>query len=166
MSTSNDTAVIVEPGWDIEIPLGWTAIDPPDGVAFVAIADEPDDTCAFRSNLVVTHQPRPTGSNGEPSVEEVNAYVEALLDALEANLPEAMVLGVWTAGRDGERLATQRALIAYRAPVGDGNGSVDVDMLQQHVWCADEVVTITVTVPADVDQPAIDVLNTCVESLR
>ena len=164
MSTSSEI-IDVTPGWDLDVPLGWTVVEPPDGVAFVAIADEPDDAATFRSNLVVTHQPRSAGSVGEPSVEEVNAYVETLLDALEANLADATILGVWTSGSDGDRLATQRVLLAYRAPVGDDD-TVEVEMLQQHLWLADDIVTITVTVPAGVDQPAIDVLNTCVESLR
>ncbi len=147
-------------GWDVAVPSGWVVVEPPPGVALVALA--PDDGAdAFRANLLVTHQPRP--GVGEPAVDEINHHVEMLLDALEANLPDAAVLGVWTAGRSPEvpeRLATQRVLVAYTAP-----GGVEVEMLQQHVWTDDSIVTLTATVPADADQVAIDTLNLCLESL-
>lgn len=161
MSTNQQTA-----GWDVDVPHGWTIVDPPAGIALLAFEPE-QDGATFRSNLVVTHQPRTGGPDadvaGEPSVERVNGYVDELLDALEANLPEAIVMGVWTAGRSDttpERLATQRVLLGYRTPDG-----AEVEMLQQHVWLDTEIVTVTATVPADVDDVMIDTLNACLESV-
>lgn len=162
MSTNQQTG---QPGWDVEIPAGWTVIDPPDGLALVAVdpGDDADDT-SFRPNLVVTYQDRSDGRRDvEPDVEHVNEYLDTLLDALETSLPEATVLGVWTAGASADApavLATQRVLVGYRTPDGD-----EVDMMQQHVWLGGEIVTATATVPADAEQAMIDTLNACLESI-
>jgi hypothetical protein len=188
--STNQNSPETNDGWDIEVPAGWDIVDPPTGVALLALAPvaentdsddtDSDDTDsragagadAFRSTLVVTHQPRT--SHGEPPVEEVNEYLDMLLDAFEDNLPAAEIIGVWTAGTSEdapERLATQRVLIGYVAPSADEDGTsvavdgVEVEMMQQHIWLADEIVTITATVPSGVDQSTIDTLNVCLESL-
>lgn len=165
MSTTQTTQQAGESGWDIEVPAGWTVIDPPQGIALVAVdAGDPSDETSFRPNLVVTYQDRADGGRGaEPAVDDVNAYLDTLLDALEATLPEATVLGVWTAGASTDApavLATQRVLVGYRTPDGD-----EIDMMQHHVWLGDEIVTVTATVPADADQTVVDTLNACLESI-
>lgn len=150
-------------GWDVAVPAGWTIVDPPPGIALLAVA--PDDEASFRPTLVVTHQDRPPAGEPavEPAVEDVNAWLEMLLDVLETQLDRAQVIGVWTAGRSvdaPERLATQRVLVAHRTA-----DDVDVEMLQQHVWTDGAIVTLTATVGADADQATVDTLNACLESL-
>lgn len=167
MNTIIDAHVVDEPDGaiDVDVPAGWQVVEPPPGVALLAL--EPDEHAAFRSNLVVTLQRR-TDSIGTPSATEVDAYLTTLIDSLDARLIDVEVLDVWTSGPNPdapERLATQRVLIAYRIDAAGHDAPLEVEMMQQHVWLHDEIVTLTASVPATVDQTTIDTLDACLESL-
>lgn len=167
MSTIIDIDTSELGDFDVEIPQGWEVVPPPAGISLLAL--EPEDAVdplAFRSNLVVTVQPRT--ESAAPTSAMVDDYLETLLDTLDQQLTDVEELGVWVSDEHPERperLATQRILIAYRIDTDDRDAPLEVEMLQQHVWLADEIVTLTATVPAGVDDAMIDTLNVCLESL-
>lgn len=159
------------PGYDVEVPDGWQRLEPPPGIALLAIEGGDDvpldaEASGFRSNLVVTMQPRVTG--GVPTDGEVDDYLTTLLATLDEQLHDVEELGVWV-GDDNvttpERLATQRVLVGYRIDHAGGDAPLEVEMMQQHIWLDDEIVTLTATVPSGVDDRTIDTLNVCLESL-
>lgn len=165
MSNNTIDPTVASTDLDVDVPDGWEVLPPPPGIALLAIDGAPDhEDSTFQSNLVVTMQPRTT--IGVPTSGEVDDYLTTLLATLDEQLDDVEELGVWTADDRPdapERLATQRVLLGYRIPSADNH--VDVEMMQQHIWLADDIVTITATVAAGVDDRIIDTLNVCLDSL-
>ena len=134
----------------VEIPKGWTLMDPPDGVALVA--SEPTPTRAVRANLVVNVVPQPVDGNPVPYLENV---VAALVSTLEA----AEVQQVWVMGHPGDPTFSQRLLIRYRL------NNTAVDLIQQHTWIDGSVIVVSATASADLPAEEAHILNRCLDSV-
>lgn len=119
------------------VPHGWTVLNPPAGVALVAIA--PTVSGDFCSNIVVTTIERPVS-------EDVDAYLEGLVESLPTDFEDAEILDVWLVHDPDPTLLAQRLVMQHRV------GSSVVHMVQQHTWLDDTVVIVTLTVPADLDE--------------
>jgi hypothetical protein len=132
------------------VPHGWTVLNPPPGVALVAIS--PIVRGDFCSNVVVTTIERPVH-------DDVDAYLESLVDRLPADFEDAEILDVWLVHDPDPALLAQRLVMEHRV------GTSMVHMVQQHNWIGDTIVIVTLTVPADLAEATAQELLGCLDSV-
>ena len=136
----------------VQVPGGWLVVETPPGVALAAM--DPTGDGAVRTNLVVTMVDR-------PAVNDVEAYLDAVLAALLTELNDARLVDAWTTDNRRGQPPTlgQRILVHHRV------GTEMVAMVQQHTWIEDTVVVATVTAPIDLADEIVLVLSRCLESV-
>jgi hypothetical protein len=132
------------------VPHGWTVLNPPQGVALVAIA--PTVSGDFCSNVVVTTIERPVN-------DDVDMYLESLVDRLPGGFEDAEILDVWLVHDPDPTLHAQRLVMEHRV------GASLVHMVQQHTWLDDTIVIVTLTVPADLAEATAQELIDCLDSV-
>jgi hypothetical protein len=135
----------------LTVPHGWTVLNPPPpGIALVAI--EPTVTGDFCSNVVVTTIERPVN-------DDVDAYLENLVETLPVDFEDAEILDVWLVHDPDPTLLAQRLVMQHRVCA-----SV-VHLVQQHTWLGDAIVIVSLTVPADVVHAHAQELIDCLDSV-
>ena len=136
----------------VQVPSGWLVVEPPPGVALAAM--DPTADGVVRTNLVVTMVDR-------PAVNDVEAYLDAVLATLLTELNDARLVDAWTTDNRRGQPPTlgQRILVHHRV------GAEMVAMVQQHTWIEDTVVVVTVTAPVDLADDLVVVLSECLESV-
>ena len=136
----------------VQVPGGWLVVEPPPGVALAAM--DPTGDGAVRTNLVVTMVDR-------PAVNDVEAYLDAVLAALLTELNDARLVDAWTTDNRRGQPPTlgQRILVHHRV------GAELVAVVQQHTWIDDTIVVVTVTSPIDLADDVVVVLSSCLESI-
>jgi len=163
----------------VNTPTSWNVVEPPPGVALVAIepaAVDADGKRTFRPNVVVTMVDRPAG-------DDVDAYIEDVIAHLLVDLDGAELIDVFTIRQPIDLTADPADAASSAAGAGDAVpsaagpnfgqrlivqhrlGEITLETVQQHSWVDDTVVIVTVTVPVGRADELAPTLSNCLDSV-